>query len=364
MSPFAYSRIRVLAVPVLAVALLLGGCSDDDDDSGATAGVLPTGPTGSAGTQVPLPPQSGTGGSPTAGNLIPSIVANVQASVVSVLVGQGAGSGVIWDDDGHVVTNNHVVEGATGIVVVLTSGERLSATLLATDPLTDLAVVRVEKTGLPPASFNEEIPLVGELAIAIGNPLGFESSVTAGIVSGLHRSIPSGGTTPSLVDLIQTDAAISPGNSGGALVDSEGRVMGINVAYIPPQESAVSLGFAIPSATVVDTVEQLLEDGTVEHAFLGIEPRPVTPDIASQLGLPVDEGVFVFSLTPGGGAEQAGLQEGDVIVEFNGQSVATVEDLFSALRGTSPGDTVSIKVNRGGQEQTLQVTMGERPQTP
>jgi serine protease DegQ len=271
---------------------------------------------------------------------------------------------VIWDDDGHVVTNNHVVEGATGIVIVLTSGERLPATLLATDPLTDLAVVRVEKTGLPPASFNEEIPLVGELAIAIGNPLGFESSVTAGIVSGLHRSIPSGGTTPSLVDLIQTDAAISPGNSGGALVDSDGRVMGINVAYIPPQASAVSLGFAIPSATVVDTVEQLLEDGTVEHAFLGIEPRPVTPDIASQLGLPVDEGVFVFGLTPGGGAEQAGLQEGDVIVEFNGQSVATVEDLFSALRGTSPGDTVSIKVNRGGQEQTLQVTMGERPQTP
>jgi S1-C subfamily serine protease len=363
MSPSAYSRLRVLVVPLIAVALL-AGCTDDDDNSGATAGVLPTGPNGSAGTQIPLPPQSNSGGNPTAGNLIPSIVANVQASVVSVLVGQGAGSGVIWDDDGHVVTNNHVVEGATGIVIVLTSGERLPATLLATDPLTDLAVVRVEKTGLPPASFNEEIPLVGELAIAIGNPLGFESSVTAGIVSGLHRSIPSGGTTPSLVDLIQTDAAISPGNSGGALVDSEGRVMGINVAYIPPQASAVSLGFAIPSATVVDTVEQLLEDGTVEHAFLGIEPRPVTPDIASQLGLPVDEGVFVFGLTPGGGAEQAGLQEGDVIVEFNGQSVATVEDLFSALRGTSPGDKVGMKVNRNGQEQTLQVTMGERPQTP
>jgi S1-C subfamily serine protease len=166
------------------------------------------------------------------------------------------------------------------------------------------------------------------------------------------------------VDLIQTDAAISPGNSGGALVDSDGRVMGINVAYIPPQASAVSLGFAIPSATVVDTVQQLLEDGTVEHSFLGIEPRPVTPDVAGQLGLTVDEGVFVFGLTPRGGAQQAGLQEGDVIVEFNGQGVATVEDLFSALRGTSPGETVSMKVNRNGQEQTLQVTMGERPQTP
>jgi len=362
MSSSVFSRL--LLVPAFALVLLATACSDSDDDPGATAGVLPTGPSGSAGTQVPFPPQSSTGGNPTAGNLIPSIVSSVQASVVSILVGQGAGSGVIWDDEGHVITNNHVVEGATNAIVVLTSGERLPATVQATDPLTDLAVLRVEKTGLPPAAFNEEIPLVGELAIAIGNPLGFESSVTAGIVSGLHRSIPSGGTTPSLVDLIQTDAAISPGNSGGALVDGSGRVMGINVAYIPPQESAVSLGFAIPSATVVDTVEQLLEDGTVEHAFLGIEPRPVTPDIASQLGLPVDEGVFVFGLTPGGAAEQAGLQEGDVITEFNGQSVSSVEDLFAELRNTSPGDKVTVKVNRDGQEQTLQVTMGERPQTP
>jgi S1-C subfamily serine protease len=247
------------------------------------------------------------------------------------------------------------------MVVVLTSGERLPATFVATDPLTDLAVVRVDDQGLPAAKFNEDVPVVGELAIAIGNPLGFESSVTAGIVSGLHRSIPSGGTTPSLVDLIQTDAAISPGNSGGALVDDTGQVMGINVAYIPPQESAVSLGFAIPSATVVDTVNQLLQNGTVEHAFLGIEPRPVTPEIASQLGLSVDEGVFVFGLTPGAAADNAGLQEGDVIVEFNGQQVSTVEDLFRELRRAAPGETVDVTVDRGGQEQTVQVTLDDRP---
>jgi S1-C subfamily serine protease len=283
--------------------------------------------------------------------------------VVSVLVNQGAGSGVIWDEDGHIVTNNHVVEGATSIVIVLASGERLPASLVATDPVTDLAVVRVQQQGLPAAEFNEELPVVGELAVAMGNPLGFENSVTAGIISGLHRSIPSGGSTPALVDLIQTDAPISPGNSGGALVDESGSVMGINVAYIPPQEGATSLGFAIPSATVVDVVTQLLEDGTVEHAFLGVEPRPVTPEIASQLGLAVDEGVFVFGLTPGAAAESAGIQEGDIIVDFNGEQITMVEDLFAALRQASPGDTVDVTVNRAGQEQTLQVTLDDRPQT-
>lgn len=347
---------RLALIPVFCAALF-AGCTDDNGDVTTTG----TNGTGSEATQSPLPPQSNPNGSQPNGAGIPAIVANVQPSVVSVLVGQGAGSGVIWDDDGHVVTNNHVVDGASSIVVVLASGERLPAALLASDPLTDLAVVRVEKTGLPAATFDEEIPVVGELALAIGNPLGFESSVTAGIVSGLHRSIPSGGTTPSLVDLIQTDAAISPGNSGGALVNSSGQIMGINVAYIPPQASAVSLGFAIPAATVVDTVEQLLEDGTVEHAFLGIEPRPLTPEIASQLGLSVQQGVFVFSLTPGAAAEEAGLQEGDVIVEFNGQAIATVEDLFAALRSASPGDTVSTKLNRDGEEQTVEVTLDDRP---
>jgi S1-C subfamily serine protease len=282
---------------------------------------------------------------------------------VSVIVNQGAGSGVVWDEDGHIVTNNHVVEGATSIVIVLASGERLPASLVATDPVTDLAVVRVQQQGLPAAEFNEELPVVGELAVAMGNPLGFENSVTAGIVSGLHRSIPSGGSTPALVDLIQTDAPISPGNSGGALVDGSGSIMGINVAYIPPQEGATSLGFAIPSATVVDVVTQLLQDGTVEHAFLGVEPRPVTPEIAGQLGLAVEEGVFVFGLTPGAAAERAGIEEGDIIVEFNGDQIAMVEDLFAALRQASPGETVPITVNRAGQEQTLQVTLDDRPQT-
>src|SRR5690606_17162386 len=202
------------------------------------------------------------------------------------------------------------------------------AEVVAADPLTDIAVLRVEQDGLTAATFSEELPRVGSVVIAIGNPLGFESSVTLGIVSGLNRAIPSGGTTPALVDLLQTDAAISPGNSGGALMNTNGEVVGINVAFIPPQQRAVSLGFAIPSVTVVSVVEQLLEDGTVEHSFLGIEPRPLTPLLAQQLGIDAKEGVLVFALSEGGPAQEAGIQPGDVIVRFNGEEIASIEDLY------------------------------------
>jgi S1-C subfamily serine protease len=197
--------------------------------------------------------------------------------------------------------------------------------------------------------------------MAIGNPLGFESSVTAGIISGLHRSIPSGGSTPALVDLLQTDAAISPGNSGGALIDGNGEVIGVNVAYIPPTESAVSLGFAIPAPTAIDVVEQLISSGHAEHAFLGIEPRPLTPDIASQLNISTSEGVLVFNVTPGSAAAKANVEPGDVITSFNGQKIDSVEDLYAALRDTKPGQTVKMEVMRNGQKQELTVTLDARP---
>jgi S1-C subfamily serine protease len=227
--------------------------------------------------------------------------------------------------------------------------------------LTDLAVIRVDKKGLPAASFSSELPRTGTAVLAIGNPLGFESSVTFGIISGEHRALPSGGTTPALVDLLQTDAAISPGNSGGALVNGDGQVVGINVAYIPPDQQAVSIGFAIPSTTAVDVVQQLLTTGRVQHAFLGIEPRPIDPDTASQLGLAVTQGVLVFNVSSGGAAEQAGIQPGDVITSFDGKTIASVEDLYSALRGKAPGDTVSIEINRNGQTQTVKATLQDRP---
>jgi S1-C subfamily serine protease len=259
------------------------------------------------------------------------------------------------------VTNNHVVEDAGEVELVLASGERVAARVVATDPLTDLAVVEASRKDLPPAQFANTLPRVGQLALAMGAPLGFEDSVTAGIVSGLHRAIPSGGTTPALVDLVQTDAPISPGNSGGGLFDANGMVIGINVAYLPPESGAVSLGFAISSPTVRDVVDQLIKNGQVEHAFLGIEPRPLTPEIASQLKTQTNQGVVVYNVTPGSAADKAGMESGDIITSFDGKQVRSVEDLYAALRSKKPGDTVGVTVQRGGEEQELEVTLDSRP---
>jgi S1-C subfamily serine protease len=244
--------------------------------------------------------------------------------------------------------------------VVLASGRRVEARVEATDTFTDLAVLTVEDEELPPARFAEDLPRVGELAIAIGNPLGFEKTVTAGIVSGLHRTIPSGGLTQALVDLIQTDAAISPGNSGGALINGRGEVIGINVAYIPPQSGSVSLGFAIPAATVTSVVEQLRTAGRARHPFLGVGPGELTPQIAEQLGIDA-EGVLVLEVTEGSGADEAGLEEGDVIVGFDGQPIATVEDLLARIRASEPGETVEIEYLREdeGRRET-EARLGER----
>jgi serine protease DegQ len=296
---------------------------------------------------------------------IPALVERVQPSVVSIAVeaggGQSEGSGVIWDDDGTIVTNQHVVAGSEQVEVVLASGDRVRGEVRAASADFDLAVLDVDREGLPAASFADELPAVGEFVVAIGNPLGFENTVTAGIVSGLHRSIPSGGETPALVDLIQTDAPISPGNSGGALVDLDGEVVGINVAYLPPGETgAVSLGFAIPAPTAAQVVEQLLETGRVQLAFLGIRPIQVTTELAARFDLAVEEGVAVSVVEPGSAAARAGLREGDVIVALDGEPIRTVEDLFAQLRQRRPGQRVSLTVVRDGDRRELDVTLGGR----
>jgi S1-C subfamily serine protease len=341
------TSLRLLFIGL--VMLPLWACSGDDDspDDGAASNV------------TSLPQSSQPTGSPFA--FLPTLVESVRPSVVAIVTDGGEGSGVIWDDQGRIVTNHHVIEGASSAQVVLASGERIPAEFVASDPFTDLAVLRISRNDLPEAVFSEELPRVGELALALGNPLGFEGSASAGIISGLHRSIPSGGTTPALVDLIQTDAAISPGNSGGALVNSEGEVVGINVAYIPPQASAVSIGFAIPAPTVISVVDQLIKTGSVEHAYLGIEPRPMTPQIASLIGSPTDDGVLVFAVTPGAAAARGGVQPGDVIVEFDGMAVETVEDLYAQLRMKRPGEQATLTVARQGAETDLTVTLDDRP---
>jgi serine protease Do len=284
------------------------------------------------------------------------------------------GSGVIFSQDGYIITNNHMVtDSSTGtdvpvdkLTVTFATGEKLPARIIGRDPLTDLAVIKVEKTGLPVAKFIDRFSLVkvGQYAIAIGSPLGLKNSVTLGIISGLSREIDTTGTEQfALIDLIQTDAAISPGNSGGALVDAEGRVIGINVAYLPPgQTGAQNLGFAIPSDLAKDVATEIIKTGKVTHAYLGIQNQTVTEQLQQQFGLSRSSGVLVGGTGPSTPAAAAGLKQGDIIVKVDGTDITNDADLYGILRAKKPGDTISITIDRGGKEQTVQVTLGERPQ--
>ena len=335
------------AALLVVLAGLLAACSDGGDEPKAVAG--------STGVSAPV----------SAGGVfaeIPDLVARAQPSVVAILTDGGQGSGVVWNADGVVVTNHHVVAGARRVDVGFADGQRASAEIVATDPRTDLAVLRAARSQLPAASFADALPRVGELAIAIGNPLGFENTVTAGIISGLGRAIPGAAQeAPALVDLIQTDAAISPGNSGGALVNAGGRVVGINVAYIPPAQGAESLGFSIPAPTVRHVVTQLLESGRVRHPFLGVSPAPLTPEIAQRFNLRQDRGVLVLEVTAGSPAAAAGIRPGDVLVRVGDRQLNTVEDFLGALRGRSPGDSMQLTVARDGDQRSVTVRLGERP---
>jgi serine protease DegQ len=334
--------MRTLAL-LGALVLLASGCTGDDGSSTSATTVVTT--TEASGTAE--------------FERIPSIVDQVQPSVVSVVTDLGQGSGVVYDGKGLVITNDHVVGNAQRIAVVLANGERIGAKLRASTAEYDIAVLEVERDGLPAATFAPALPEVGTLAIAMGNPIGFENSVTQGIVSGLHREVPAGGTTPALVDLIQTDAAISPGNSGGALVGGDGEVIGINVAYLPPQSGAVSLAFAIPAPVAVSVAKQLIENGRVRFAYLGILPAQVTPELNQAFDLGSDTGVLVEEVVSGGPAAKAGIRKGDVIVQLDDQELELVEDLFSELRDHQPGDSVKVIVLRGGDRREVEVTLGE-----
>ena len=197
----------------------------------------------------------------------------------------------------------------------------------------------------------------------MGSPLGFEATVTSGIISGLHRQIPGSASSGApLVDLIQTDAAISPGNSGGAVLDADGEVVGMSVAYIPPTAGAVALGFAIPAATVVDVADQLLNTGTARHSFIGIQPATLTPEISRLLGIDLTSGVVAMQVVTPSPAAEAGIRPGDIIIAFNGQETATAEELIAALRSTKPGDRVQLSVLRGDKTQDIAVIVAERAQ--
>jgi serine protease DegQ len=345
------SRRVVIAAVAIALAAATAACTGRSDGGSSATPRL-----------APAPVSAGAAGGQAAANPIPDIVRRVQPSVVTIFTGQGLGSGVIWSRNGVIVTDAHVVADATQVQVAFADGRRVDGTVKASDEVTDLAVVQADRQDLPPATFQPRLPTVGELAVAIGSPLGFENTVTSGIISGLHRQIPgSAQQSQSLVDLIQTDAAISPGNSGGALVNGAGQVVGINEAYIPPSQGAVSIGFATPAATVVDVVQQLLRQGRAQHAFMGIQPGELTPEIAQQLGVSQTEGVAVLDVVDGGPASKAGLRPGDVITVVGGKQVASVEDFLAVLRPHKPGDTVTVTFLRGDASQSTDVTLADRP---
>jgi serine protease DegQ len=340
---------RIVAAALLAV--VLAGCSLTREPQAR-----------SAPAPVTAAPAGASAQAPPAGD-IPGIVRKVEPSVVTISHDQGTGSGVVWSKDGVVVTNAHVVGDVRDVEVAFFDGRRADGRVRATDPDTDLAVVDTERTDLQPATFQKQLPAVGELAVAVGSPLGLQNTVTAGIISGVHREIPGSArqNIRSLVDLIQTDAAISPGNSGGALVNARGQVIGLNVAYIPPEQGAVAIGFAIPGATAVDVVGQLLKTGRATHSYLGIQPDQVTREVASQLGLDRAAGVVVLEVVQGGPAERAGLRPGDVIVRMDDAAVDTVEDLFGELRQRKPESQVRITYIRDGRQQEATVTLADRP---
>ena len=330
-----------------------------------TGSTPPPEPTGSAATGSAATPTPGTtvaAPAPAAVGDIPQLVENLAPSVVTIFTEGGVGSGVVYSEDGLILTNEHVVRGNTTVEVGFADGQRVEGTVKATDPVTDLALVQADRTGLPKPVYQTDLPRVGETAVVLGSPLGFENTATAGIISGLHRGIPgSASNSLSLVDLIQTDAPISPGNSGGAVINMRGEVIGISEAYIPPSAGAVSLGFAIPAATAVEVAEELLADGTAEHSYLGLTPGALTPQIARQLGTDASTGVVVLAVDDDGPAGRAGVRPGDVLESMEGVELATPEKLLAELRNRNPGETVAVKVKREDQSLDLKVDLIERP---
>lgn len=353
--PWAQRTGGAVAAVALAAATLAGCSAGSTAAPSADTSASPS-PSASTGAAV-----AGTGA--TAGlAAVPQVVAKAQASVVTIITSKGLGSGVVYKADGTILTDAHVVESARQVQVAFADGSRTTGKVLATDPVVDLAVVKVDRT-VQPLAFADRLPQVGELAVVLGSPLGFENTVTAGIISGLHREIPGSAQQgqQSLIDLIQTDAPISPGNSGGAVLNAKGEVVGLSEAYIPPSAGAVALGFAIPSPTVVDVADQLIKNGKAKHAYLGIRPTTVTPQVAQQLGVQPMPGAAVLSVQRGGPAATAGVQPGDVIVKLGDTKVSSAEDLLAALRDVDPGQQVPLVVDRGGQTKTLTVTIGDRP---
>ncbi|MGB8361629.1 MAG: trypsin-like peptidase domain-containing protein [Acidimicrobiia bacterium] len=339
-----------VAMLVAAIAWLA-----PSDAGGATAVATTTtvaNGTGTAGSVNVVAPAIVVGEEPVA-----DAAEVILPSVVDITTDRGSGSGVIYQSDGLIVTAAHVVDGAESIWVRFGDGEQVKASVLGTAPEVDIAVVKVDRTGLPAATFSTAKPRVGQLAIAVGSPWGLESTVTAGIISAVDQAECSTLSTgkPTCTSLVQTDAAINPGNSGGALVDRDGHVVGINVSIISTSGANDGVGFAVPSGIVTAYADAIVSGKPLQTAFLGVQ--------ADNVGTEGRAGAEITNVVSGSAAEDAGIQVGDVIISFDGVPVLGFNDLVAQVRAHQPGETVDTVVIRDGNQATVSVTLGVDEET-
>ncbi len=361
-------RLSYLLIPIsLTVLLILSACGGEEgfehrdlgpqrDISGANLG---TDQTSRISTQGSLPTVE------VVRILTPSVVQIVTETLGmgtfnQPVPGRGVGTGSILDEQGHILTNNHVIAGAQRITVTLSNGDSFPAEVVGGDATTDTAVIRIDADGLQPAKLGHSFELqVGEEVIGIGHALGLPGgpTVTKGVVSALGRSITASPQT-TMVDLIQTDAAINPGNSGGPLVNTRAEVVGMNTAII---QGSQGIGFAINIDDARIVAAQLMARGYVERGFLGITPATLNPGLANLLTVPVAEGIVMVAVASGSPADEAGLEEEDVIVQMGDQPIRNTGELSKFLIAHPPGETVAIVFFRGSEERTAQVTFAEQP---
>ena len=370
--------VAVIAIPVFVVPLqiraaLSSAASESaispEPESGSAVLPLQGAPAGQAASLSALYRQANPG--------IVSIRVYTRGLVMG---GQGSGSGFVYDDRGHIVTNNHVVAGAQQVTVIFYDGLEAEATIVGTDPDSDLAVIKVDALpeGVHPLPLGDSDQVsVGETVVAIGNPFGLQSSMTVGIVSAVGRTIASGATPFSIPHAIQTDAAINPGNSGGPLLNLQGQVIGVNaqIATSGAQANA-GVGFAIPARIVAQVVPVLIEKGAYQWPWLGVSGTSVNLALMKANGLETQQGAYIDQVDPEGPAASAGLRGssgtrivdggrvpvgGDVILAINGEPVANFDALLVEVAAGRPGDQVALTVLRGGQRQQLTVTLAPRP---
>lgn len=384
-SPAPRRRTRVAVGVVLVAALAGGAVGAVGTSSLSSQGTETTTVVREAPTQEATPAAS-TGESLSVSEIYREVADGVVEIAVTSSAGEGPfgeggtqrgqGSGFVYDDAGHVITNYHVVEGATEVEVTLADGSTHPARVVGSDASTDVAVLEVDAPdgALVPLAIGDSDALeVGEPVVAIGSPFGLDATVTAGIVSALERRIASPNGF-AIDDAIQTDAAINQGNSGGPLLNAQAEVVGVNSQIETESGGNVGIGFAVPTSTVREVVSQILESGSVEHAYLGVGVQTIPADVAEQLG--ATAGVALTEVREGGPAAAAGLQAatgsqtidgvpyptgGDVVTEVEGTAVATAEELQDAIAEQAAGDEIELTVLRDGETQTVAVTLGTRP---